>query len=68
VLQVSAIALDEAAGHDHLLTRVSLLVLERLLDRRFGFADRGLEKGAGGDDDEVGRTRLSCEAVACFGQ
>ena len=45
-----------------------MLELERFLNCGFGFADRGLEKGAGGDDDEVGGARLSCEAVAGLGQ
>jgi hypothetical protein len=46
----------------------SLLELERFFDCGFGFADSGLEKGAGGDDDKVSRARVGCEAVAGFGQ
>jgi hypothetical protein len=40
-----------------------LLELERLLDGGLGFVDSGLEKGARGDDDKVGRARVSSEAV-----
>lgn len=67
-LQAFAIALDQAAGDNNLLACASLLVLERFLDCGCGFADCGLEKCAGGDDDEVGRTRLSCETVPGLGQ
>jgi hypothetical protein len=45
-----------------------LLELERFIDCGFRFADRGLEEGAGGDDNQVGRARISCEAVSGFSQ
>jgi hypothetical protein len=52
-LQGLAVALDKAARDDDLLVCASLLVLERLFYCGFGFADCGLEKGAGRDDDKV---------------
>lgn len=67
-LQALAVALDQAAGDYDPLVYVSLLVLERFLNGGFGFADRGLEKCAGGDDDEVGGARFGCEAVPGLGQ
>jgi hypothetical protein len=67
-LQALAVPLDQAAGDNDFLACASLFVLERFRDCGFRFPNRGLEKGAGGDDDEVGRARLSCQAVAGLGQ
>jgi hypothetical protein len=47
---------------------VSLLEFERFPDSGLGFANSGLEKGTGGDDDEVGGARVNCEVVPGFGQ
>ena len=46
----------------------SSLEFERFHDCGFGLADSGLEKGTGGNDNEVSRARVSCKAVAGFGQ
>jgi hypothetical protein len=67
-LEAFAVAFDEAAGDDDLPACASLLVLERFRDCSFRFPNRGLEKGAGGDDDEVRRARVGCQAVAGLGQ
>jgi hypothetical protein len=62
------VALYEAARDYDFLAGASKLVLERFFDCGFGFPDRGLEEGAGGDDDEVGRARVGGEGVSGLGQ